>query len=465
MFDLIDDTIVAIASPPGWAARGIVRSAGPEALSYADRIYTPETGMSVRACSGFSRLGGLVELDADCAVPGELYLFRAPRSYTRQDCVEFHLPGSPVVLGMLVKRLMGLGARPAEPGEFTARAFLAGAMDLVRAESVAAVIRSRSDAQLRAAHRLRQGVLNTRVETELERLAELVALVEADIDFAEEPIEFITPQRLATQLSDVERSLRCLLEASESIERLDALPRILLVGRSNAGKSTLMNALSGVDRAISSAVAGTTRDLLSAPVRLGLGEAILLDAAGVDPDAEGLGASAAAHTLAAASEVDLLCCVVDLSVDPIRPPPMGQVPTPRVLVGSKSDLLDAVMIESRRRVLEQWTAGPVGIVSAKTGEGIDACRRLLADALAGPEHAAAGHTVLLTARHRHAIESAIDSLARCAAPLAGTRETIDCADLVAFELREAIEALGSICGAITTEDLLGRVFSSFCIGK
>lgn len=464
MFDLMDDTIVAVASPPGMALRGIVRCAGPEAISLAEKVFSPASVNSVAACSGYSRIQGLVHIEAECDVPGELYLFRAPQSYTRQHGVEFHVQGSPVLLGMLVERLMDLGARAAEPGEFTARAFLSGAMDLVRAEAVAAVIRSRSDAQLRAAHRLSNGELTQRIEAVLEEVAELVALVEADIDFAEEPIEFITPSTLTSRLNEIESSLRSLLNASDSTERADVLPRILLVGRSNAGKSTLMNALSGVDRAICSAVAGTTRDLLSAPVRLAHGEAILLDAAGVDAEMERLGTAAAAQTLAAASEVDLLCCVVDLTSDSAAPVAL-ECQSPQVVVGNKTDLLDEASIESRMRQLEDSGVGAVCAVSAKTGEGIEACRRLLADTLAMPENQGAGDAVLLTARHRQAVESALVSLKRCADEAAELNETIDRADLIAFELREAMEALGSISGSVTTDDLLGRVFSSFCIGK
>lgn len=464
MFDLVDDTIVAVASPPGTALRGIVRCAGPMAISLAKKTFSAMSERPIGEYSGYSRVRGLVHIDSNCDVPGELYLFRAPRSYTRQHSVEFHLPGSPVVLGMLVERLLELGARAAQPGEFTARAFLSGALDLVSAEAVAAVIRSRSDAQLRAAHRLSEGEFTQRIDTVLEHVAELVALVEADIDFSEEPIEFITPGGLTSRLNDVESSLRSLLNASDSAERADVLPRILLVGRSNVGKSTLMNAMSGIDRAICSPVAGTTRDLLSAPVRLACGEAILLDAAGVDAEMERIGAAAAAQTLAAATEVDLLCCVVDLTSDQTAPIAL-ECRLPHVVVGNKADLLDDASIETRMRQLEDSGAGAVCAVSAKTGQGVEACRRLLSDALALPEHQSAGDAVLLTARHRQAVESALASLARCMAEAAELNETIDSADLLAFELREAMEALGSIRGRVMTDDLLGRVFSSFCIGK
>ena len=189
-----------------------------------------------------------------------------------------------------------------------------------------------------------------------------------------------------------------------------------------------------------------------------------LDAAGVDSEMDRLGVAAAAQTVAAASEADLLCCVIDIASEPAAPVAIEGL-LPHVVVGNKTDLLDEASIESRMRQLEGFGLGVACAVSAKTGEGIEACRRLLSDALAMPEHQSAADAVLLTARHRQAVESAMASLSRCMAEASELEETIDSADLIAFELREAMESLGSICGSVTTDDLLGRVFSSFCIGK
>ncbi len=468
MFDVIDDTIVAVSSPPGAGVRGIVRCSGPETLRLACCVFTPLGSVDIEKVPGFRRVHGWVAVEPGCAVPGEVYLFRGLRSYSRQDCVEYHVPGAPILLAMLVERLIGLGARAAEPGEFTARAFLSGAMDLPRAEAIAATIRSRSDAQLRVSRRMMDGRLTDVTGRIVEDFAELVALVEADIDFAEEPIDFISPAELKTRLADIARRLEHLSFESESSARVDALPRILLVGRSNAGKSTLMNRLSGMDRSICSQVPGTTRDILSAPVRLGGGEAVLLDAAGVDPDTDGLPREASAATLSAARGVDLICLVVDLAAAPgasACAPEGMPVEIPCVVVGNKIDALDERARAARVSSLERSRRGQVCSVSALTGEGIEACRGLLARTLELPETGIAADAVVVTARQRDAVETALAAVRRCAAEASDIDETIDRADILAFELREGLEALGAIAGTVTTEALLGRVFASFCIGK
>jgi tRNA modification GTPase len=369
---------------------------------------------------------------------------------------------------MLLDRLVQLGARHAQAGEFTARALMAGAMDLTQVEAVAGAIHARSDAQLRAARRMASGQLADRIEAATERLGELVALVEADIDFAEEPIDFITPAQLGESLSTLRDELAELARDATSSERIDVLPQILLIGRSNAGKSTLMNRLSGMDRAICSPVAGTTRDLLSAPIRLGRGEAVLLDAAGVDPNMEDLMADAGATTSQTAGHVDLLCVVVDLSREPddsVLEFGNGSPKVPYVVVGNKIDLLDAETIGRRRAWLEKISRGPVCLTSATCGDGLDQCRQLLADALALPDTLVGGDVLVVTVRQREALETSLERIECCISEASEIGETIDRAEIFAFELREALEALGSVVGSVTTEDLLSRVFASFCIGK
>ncbi|MEE9294696.1 MAG: tRNA modification GTPase [Phycisphaerae bacterium] len=468
MFDVIDDTIVAVSSPPGSGPRGIVRCSGPETMALVQRIFAPQSGAKIDTVPGFRRLDGEVELEPGCAVPGEMYLFRAPRSYTRQDCVEFHVPGSPALLAMLVQRLIELGARAAQPGEFSARAFLSGAMDLTKVEAVAALIRSRSDAQLRAARRMMDGRLAETTDRILQQLAQLVALVEADIDFAQEPIEFITPADLKLRLHAIADALRRLIGSAQSTERIDVLPHILLIGRPNAGKSTLMNRLGGMDRSICAPAPGTTRDVLSAPIALDHGEALLLDAAGVDPAAEGLMHKAGKATLETAARVDLLCLVVDLSTYPdnsVLELTASVVGTPCVVVGNKMDLIDDTDRDARIAWLKSAGRGPVCAISAKTGQGVDRCRQLLAEVLHLPETGVGDDVVLITARQCEATETALAAVERCATEASAIGETIDRADILAFELREALESLGTIAGTVTTEDLLSRVFASFCIGK
>ncbi len=446
---------------------GIVRLSGPAARTMAESLIALSDGTAVAKVAGFRRVRGELLLDESTRVPADVFVFRAPRSYTRQDLVEIHTVGNPVILEAARRRAVALGALPAEPGEFTARAFLHGAMPLSEAEAVASLIHARADVQLRAARLMKEGTLHRKVTAARDALSELLALVEADIDFAEEPIEFIAPRELQDRLSGVEGELRRLLAESVAVERFDTLPQILLFGAPNAGKSSLMNRLSGTRRSICAAVAGTTRDILSAPMVLGRREALLLDTAGVDESVDEVLSAARELTRAAAQRVDAVCVVVDLTAcdhevvfRALRELRVGRV----VVAANKSDLMDAAALAQRERELAAERLGPVCMVSALTGEGMEELQVALDESLA-METTAGREALVLTQRQQDAIRAAGEALSRGATLAANARETIDCADLLAFELREALDALGAVTGAVTTEELLGQVFARFCIGK
>lgn len=500
MLDRVDETIVAVSSAPGAGALGIVRFSGPDAVAIADQMTRTCSGGLLASISGSKRIDGVVSIDQQTAVPATFYLFRAPRSYTRQDMVEIHTIGSPVVLDLVRRRAVEFGATPALPGEFTARAFLTGAMDLSSAEAVAGVIRAQTDTQLRASRRMMDGTLTRRLGVLRDEVAQLVGLVEADIDFSEEPIEFIKPDVLCERLRAAVRSLRGLLDESTSADRFDVLPQILLFGAPNAGKSSLMNCLSGTDRAICAAAAGTTRDILSAPIRIGRGEALLLDAAGVATGGTGaadldrtskivevdyasrerfggmdsirsddqVNAEAFARAVSAAESVDLVCLVVDLTapsgdslVSTARSLDRGDI----VVAVNKSDLVSPE--EASRVASKLITSGfqRVCVVSARTGSGIEELRTAFAESLGSTVSTSAGESVLITDRQRAAVGSAVDAIDRALALGRDVMETVDCADLLAFELREVLDALGAVTGDVTTEELLNQIFADFCIGK
>ncbi|UCD28726.1 MAG: 50S ribosome-binding GTPase, partial [Planctomycetota bacterium] len=281
MFNQLQDTIVAISSPAGTSLRGIIRLSGPEAFPLASNVFTGNDGKSLTNIPGHKRIVGRIKIDTHSSVPAEAYTFRAPASYTKQDIVELHTIGSPPLLAMLLEQLTAQGARHAEPGEFTARAYFSGAMDLTRVEGVAAIINARNDSQLRASQALLHGKLSKRSTELRDRLADLLALIEAQIDFAEEPIEFVSRNEIINTLDQVTDDIKTLLQNAPSTERLDILPQIMLTGKPNAGKSTLFNQLTGLDRTIQSATAGTTRDVISAPLTVPGGEAMLLESAGL----------------------------------------------------------------------------------------------------------------------------------------------------------------------------------------
>ena len=466
MLERLDQVIVAVSSAPGSGTVGVVRLTGNGCISLCEGLFRASTGRLADVRGG-RRVVGEVLIDPAFSFPGAVFLFRGPHSYTRRDLVEIQTIGSPAVLELVRVRAMGLGALPALPGEFTARAFLLGAMDLGQAEAVAAIIRSQSDTQLRAARRMMDGALHARISAVRDELAEVLALVEADIDFAEEPIEFITPVDLRTRLERIACGLTTLLAASTTQEQLDGLPRILLLGSPNAGKSTLMNRLSGVPRAICAAVAGTTRDLLSAPIPVGRGEAVLLDAAGVDESVDEIISQTRAMTLSAAERVDLVCWVVDATLmdQPLLPRVRSFSDKPIVVALNKRDAMESGAFAAAEKRTESWRIGPVCGISALHGTGIEALTAHFARILGGSASTTSAESVALTERQQSAVAESVDSLQRAMQLAAGVGETVDCADVAAFELREALEVLGTVTGAVSTDDLLGRVFQRFCIGK
>jgi tRNA modification GTPase len=345
---------------------------------------------------------------------------------------------------------------------------LAGALDLAQAEAVAATIRARSDHQLRCARRMMRGEWTETVRAWRDELADLLSLVVADIDFAEEPIDFIDPPVLAARITKLIESVDALVGGASTMDRRDSVPHVLLLGRPNAGKSTLLNRLSGVERAIASAVAGTTRDVLAVHVQFGDAEAILLDAAGIDDDPDEIIAAGRRRALEAASQVDVVCMVVDASSSS----PGAQVAAlashadgRAIIVGNKIDLLNDAAAVRVADALQNCGAGPVCMVSAAEGTGLAELRDLLRTQIVGRDEAAEHASLDLTTRQRAALNDARDALDRAAALAASAVATVDAAELIALELREALDALGGVWGEVTTEDLLGRVFATFCIGK
>ncbi len=486
---ILDDTIVAISSPPGESVRGIVRLSGADALSIAEGVFSPDDITGLGNLRGSTYVRGRLNIGSG-SLPGAAFVFRVPRSYTRQDIVELHVLGSSAILGLVLESCLMNGARRAEPGEFTARAFLAGAFDFSQIHGIAGMIAARSDHQLRAAERLLHGGLSRLAEQARENLADLLSLVEGALDFADEPIEFITPAELRNRLVDVAHSLQATATAGLRAERWGHLPNVVLVGRPNSGKSSLLNRLTGLDRAISTAIAGTTRDVLSAPLSLDSLECLLVDVAGIDESADGpdaiaphLDALARQAAREAIKSADMLLLVVDCTTllnetgllcrEYLALPGGNDPDIPTLIVVNKSDLLSADKMASVLASMATATATgtaeatdmTIVVTSVTDGTGCQALKRKIESALVGRTVAIHDSAIALMAEHREALKRAIEAIHLAIDLSANCGDNLEQGDLVAAELRTAATALATLTGQEDTEALLGRIFSKFCVGK
>jgi tRNA modification GTPase len=476
------DAIVATASAPGQAARGIIRLTGPSIVAALDRCFIPAIPPKAsRGAPGApQRLPGAIPIDATptepaLLIPGHLYLWPTDRSYTRQPAAEFHTIGSPPLLAAIVEQLGRAGVRIAEPGEFTLRAFLAGRIDLVQAEAVLGVIDARGRADLDAALDQLAGGLSRPLDQLRERLLGILADLEAGLDFVEEDIEFIGRDDLSRHLEAAHREVVALIAQLRAREAPPAVPRVALVGLPNAGKSSLFNAL--VERygqrqatALVSPEPGVTRDWLIARLVVDGVEFDLIDTAGEDAapgDEIHHAAQRGADEARRRADVRLHC------IDSNPPPSKGgarggipeiQFPTRFHSTELVSELLIITKIDESPAAAFPPNAYPC---SAKSGAGIPAAACGLATRLQqlNPEANAAASA---SARTLETLAAAEESL-NAAHSLASAAATIDAPhageDLIAAELRLALAALAQVTGAATTDDLLDRIFSKFCIGK
>lgn len=435
------DTIAAIATPPGPGGIGVIRVSGPKVPDIAAELL----GRSPQP--RHAHFAALRDEAGEVLDTGLLLHFPAPASFTGEHVLELQMHGSRPVLHALLQRLYGLGARAARPGEFSERAFLNGKLDLAQAEAIADLIGAGSQAAARAAQRSLQGVFSRQVQGLVEDVIALRVRVEAAIDFADEDIEALAPATLCASVDALMQCLDELLAAARQGQRLTDGLHVVILGRPNAGKSSLLNALAADERAIVTSQPGTTRDLLRETIVIDGVELTLVDTAGLRDSDDPIEREGIRRARAEARNADLIVQV--LAGDDTPETTSDGAPT--LIVHNKIDLSAT---PARRDLVD-------GIehlhLSARSGEGLD----LLRDSLR--RHAGADAEGAFSARARH-----VDALRRAAAHLTDAHDALAIAaawEIAAEELRQVQTALGEITGAFGVEALLGRIFANFCIGK
>jgi tRNA modification GTPase len=445
------DTIAAIATPPGIGGVGIVRISGPAAPDIARAL------LGHLPAARYASFGRFRSADGSTLDQGLALYFPAPHSFTGEHVLELHGHGGPVVLDLLLQAVLACGARVARPGEFSERAFLNGKIDLAQAEAVADLIESASAEAARAALRSLEGAFSQRVQAITEQLIALRLHIEAALDFPEEEINFLADENLARRTQQLTEQIDALRAATRQGQLLHDGMTVVLAGRPNAGKSSLLNALAQRNSAIVSPVPGTTRDVLREHIQIDGLPLHVLDTAGLRESTDEIESEGVRRAHEAMQRADRVLLVIDDSQedDSSVQALFAQLPhTAHVtLVRNKVDL------SGRAPGLSKSAATSVQIaVSAQDGRGLDALRAHLKECL-GYQAAGEG-TFSARRRHLEAIERTRTHLAIALNQLQAQR-----GELAAEELRQAQQALGEITGKFTSDDLLGRIFTSFCIGK
>lgn len=452
----VTDTIVAISTAGGPAPRAILRISGNRAEEICGGLFHTRSGKNLHEVRSYTAIEGQVVLDGRAIIPATLFIMRAPWSYTREDVFEVHTIGSPPLLRSLLNAFIKAGARLAAPGEFTRRAFLNGRLDLARAESVMAIVRSRSESELRAATQQLRGALGDVIRRLRDELSELCALAETAIDFSDQDVQIISPKEMASRLQDLAKRVKVLGQRPYR-RTIDEAVSVAIVGNPNVGKSSLLNALverygsPGYDRrAIVSHVPGTTRDILEAHIRVQGVEFRLLDTAGLCQPQNEVEAKAVERARIAHEQAEMKLMVLDAASE-----------TPSVHEFSASEGLMLVVLNKADIARNRTECKGAIWTSALTGEGLDLLVGRMVELVLSGRLDKSGSMIVANARQQEALERAEKAILAAVENL----ESEVGFELVAFEMRTALNALGEIVGEVCTEDLLDRIFSQFCIGK
>lgn len=440
------DTIAAIATPPGTGGIGILRLSGPDALAIGEAI------SSSKIRPGKIQFRRFLDADDEVLDHGICLYFKAPHSFSGEDCVEIQAHGGPILLDMLLQRLCELGARLARPGEFSERAFLNGKFDLTQAEAIADLIESGSRAATRAAMRSLEGRFSSQVNALVDEVVNLRAYIEAALDFAEEEIDFLENSDISQRLEDCTRHLQELLQQAEHGRTLQEGLAVALAGLPNAGKSSLLNYLAGYEAAIVTEIEGTTRDVLREHISLKGIPLKINDTAGLRESDDPIEQEGIRRAWGAIAEADVVLYLVDSSkgLSAADHKVIDRLPPENLqLVFSKSDLV----------VSDSATADDALYISTVSGAGMESLIERITGQIS--DYNQDKQAFMARRRHVDALQRALACILQASATFSNTRS----GELMAEDLRGAQRYLNEITGEFTSDDLLGKIFSTFCIGK
>jgi tRNA modification GTPase len=473
-FYSIDTTIFAWATLHRSGSRAILRLSGPDTFNTLQNVFIPDLrGPFAPANHARRALPGTFCLSDDLKCRCWVWIFAGPNSYTGQDMAEIHLPSAPPLMRLIDQHLLHLGLSPAKPGEFTARAFLLGKMDLTQAQAVRELVDARNDAQIEAALNMLEGKLHRWLSESFEKLVQLATLLEANIDFSEEEIESITLEQLARDLQTLKQTIGNILNQAIDSQTITALPQVFLAGPANAGKSTLLNKLTGLDRAICSPLPGTTRDILTAPWQYRQQEVLLCDTAGLlTIPVDRITQTAIQRSRQFLKLADLIIFVFDASAplaDQLQLYSALDVHKGKVVaVLNKIDLAAEPGLRHRINEIEtEFKPSKILAISGRTGDNLPALTDAVFRALESLAITTAAGQIALDLRGRQALEETLACLDQATKNIQGLMKpgSFLGLEIIAVDLQQAMRALGALLGKDVTENVLENIFSRFCIGK
>lgn len=460
MISSYEDTIAGIATAPGEAGIAVIRVSGNEALSVTEQIFTARNGTPLKKIKNRVMTYGWIEKKGSQLDEVLLCIMRAPQSFTAEDVVEIHCHGGIYLTRMILNLVLEAGARMANPGEFTQRAFLNGRIDLTQAEATNDIIRARSLMELEMVVNQLKGRLYGRITSVKAGIAWILALVNADIDFPEEDQVFANQTQIQEKMAAVQSDLAWLINSADRGMKIREGYRIVLTGRPNVGKSSILNGLLEESRAIVNQLPGTTRDTIEETCTIGGIPASLIDTAGIHDTLDSIEQEGISRALAAIEKSDLVLWVIDMTDPSFEDPLEGRADLsgiPKMVVLNKNDLYDGDDF-----ILPQTAAGFDHLtISAKSNADIERLRQRIFKQISGQKELRTEETLLTNLRQKKAAEKAMACLLQAQETLTASLGP----ELLAIDLSQTLQALGEIVGETTPDDMLNEIFSSFCIGK